>query len=80
MFGWTAKYELSLDSLNILDGRDYQINIQLLGNTHATLGMIDSSNVVEISKMKATKPSKSFTVKVQWHLRKVCIDTSNLLP
>lgn len=53
----TQNYAVSVDNevLKILDGRDYKINVTLLGNTNSNLGMITSSTSVSLSNMVATK-------------------------
>lgn len=52
-----TKFSLDLngDLLNILDGRDYSINIRLIGNSNSDLGIISSTKTTALSNMKATK-------------------------
>ena len=51
------KFFISLDgdAIKILDGRDYTINVVLKGNTHASLGLIDSVKTTIVSNLTSTK-------------------------
>lgn len=47
--------DLNGDVLNILDGRDYSINVRLIGNSDSNLGIISTVKTTTLSNMKATK-------------------------
>ena len=47
--------KLNGEALTILDGRDYTINLTLLGNSNSSLGFITSTKTVNISSLTTTK-------------------------
>lgn len=61
VFSQVRKYVISLSSLNILDGRDYNINVKLVGNTHTDLGIVSSAKTISLSSMTTTKLKPNVT-------------------
>ena len=50
------KFSIDLNNvINIYGGRDYKINVKLVGNTSDSLGFISSVKTVNLSSLKATK-------------------------
>ena len=62
-FNETQMFSLGLGTreLNVLNGREYTVNLRLIGNTSETLGIISSSTKVTVSNLKATKMNPNLT-------------------